>query len=1021
MKPQFIFRSSSKAFAACRYVGSGIATHPKLLVLGLGLAFATSAHAQLTWNNAGPTDNWSTAVGNENWTGGVVWSNSQDAIFGATPETVTPTTVNIVDDITFGGSWTIANGAAASINLTTDGASDITVDPTFTTTIAEVLSGTNTVTKLGTGTLVLSAGNTFNNGLTISAGTVSSTVGGGFGTGTVTINSGGTADFNFGANANVGNVFTGSGTISVTGGFTPALTNANSLNNFTGTLNVNTTGGGKFTVNGATANIGSGAIVNIASGATFYLPVASTVSGVTFNIAGAGNTENLGALRLENGTTIGATSSIVAGGNIQLGHNGNSAASTINAVISETGGSRSVEKQGTGTMVFGANNTYTGATILTAGTLSVSTDSAGAYNLGGGGTNGIVFNGGTLRVTGTTMTNFGNHTPTFTATKLVALDIASAANNFTITQALNQTTGGLTKSGAGTLTLTGASTFTGAIIVAGGKLTLSNTVGANTANGNFKVGTVTNTGATLNITSGANITNRFNLFVGDAGAGTGGGAVYQSGGALALTQGAGIDNLRIGSNAGGYGYYSLSGGSLTSNEVGIGASLADTKGVMDITGGTFTTGVVAIGRGLATSSGVLNALGGTVASTRIQLNSAGTAGASSVLTVGGGSGAAAVGTTGSATLGLDLANGTVAGTVGVANLLANGTLTTGIVTATNANPTALLNFNGGTLKATATNAGANFLTNANIDAVTVYSNGGTIDNSSTNVTIGKGLSAATGNGVTSVAVTNGGSGYIGAPLVTITGGTGNTATGYAVMADDGTGNGTYKVSSIVITSPGTYTVDPTTVTLTGGGASTAATLGAITSAVNTSGGMTFRGTGTTTLTAANTYTGATVVSQGTLALGATASLASTSLNVANGATFSTAAQATYSLASLASGITMNLDATTGGFVNGGTGAYTLGNALTLNFSTNALVLNQAYNLFDYASQTGDFASVNLTGALSGALTRSGDVWTGTAGGNGFSFDETSGILTVVAVPEPTVALLGALGAFTLLRRRRVAA
>ena len=46
------------------------------------------------------------------------------------------------------------------------------------------------------------------------------------------------------------------------------------------------------------------------------------------------------------------------------------------------------------------------------------------------------------------------------------------------------------------------------------------------------------------------------------------------------------------------------------------------------------------------------------------------------------------------------------------------------VIATQANPTALLNFNGGTLKATVANTA--FMTSANVDGVFVYGGGGTI-------------------------------------------------------------------------------------------------------------------------------------------------------------------------------------------------------------------------------------------------------------------------------------------------------
>ncbi len=57
-------------------------------------------------------------------------------------------------------------------------------------------------------------------------------------------------------------------------------------------------------------------------------------------------------------------------------------------VISETGGSRSITKAGTGTMVMSANNTYTGTTTISEGTLVADGAQAGAFSVGQYGTLG---------------------------------------------------------------------------------------------------------------------------------------------------------------------------------------------------------------------------------------------------------------------------------------------------------------------------------------------------------------------------------------------------------------------------------------------------------------------------------------------------------------------------------------------------------------------------------------------------------------------------------------------------------
>jgi hypothetical protein len=77
-----------------------------------------------------------------------------------------------------------------------------------------------------------------------------------------------------------------------------------------------------------------------------------------------------------------------------------------------------------------------------------------------------------------------------------------------------------------------------------------------------------------------------------------------------------------------------------------------------------------------------------------------------------------------------------------------------------------------------------------------------------------------------------------------------------------------------------------------------------------------------------------------------------------------------------------------------------------------------YDLFSLGTvtPTGDFASVTVNSV---SLTNSLGVWSGANGGVSYAFDQSDGDLAITAIPEPSAAaLLGALGAMLLLRRRR---
>lgn len=163
-------------------------------------------------------------------------------------------------------------------------------------------------------------------------------------------------------------------------------------------------------------------------------------------------------------------------------------------------GNASLTKTNSGTLtVSSMNNAYTGKTIIGAGTLVVSELDAVGYpsplgNPPAGSTNLALFAGATLRITGESYTDRGL---TLNAGQNI-IEVANAADQVTVAGQIIGS-GTLVKSGAGTLALNVANTFTGGVVISNGAVSLGSTAGNQTGVGTGAVTFYNGTLSMINI------------------------------------------------------------------------------------------------------------------------------------------------------------------------------------------------------------------------------------------------------------------------------------------------------------------------------------------------------------------------------------------------------------------------------------------------------------------------------------------------------------------------------------------
>jgi fibronectin-binding autotransporter adhesin len=447
------------------------------------------------------------------------------------------TTANTANTIL--GGWATVGGTDWAVSAG-DGTNNGAVTALATYQTANTPSSWLTTDDVSvSATPAASAGTQSINSLRFTTGASTLTIG----TGNVlTINSGGLLE----------NPSVGSGAVTITGGTLSGAAGADLIvfqNNTSSSLSIasvianNSTatgvtksGAGTLVLQGANTytgptTINAGVVQFASDGATAgaasplgAVPSAATPGNIVLNGGTLTNTAGL-TLAANRGIAVG-----FAGGTLADTNSGNFAISGVIADAPGQSGAITVQGPGTGLVVFSAANTYSGGTTLTAGSFSVvsasSGGTAGNPTNGSFGTGVLNLAGGALRSTtggnrtinnnaflsGSTRINSAGGSDTSLTfagtvtiaggTQTISVDAMTPATSGPVISGAIGDNGdgfGLTKAGAGILTLSGVNTYTGLTSVTAGTLRMG-------ASGVMSGGALTVNGATAIFDLGANHT-----------------------------------------------------------------------------------------------------------------------------------------------------------------------------------------------------------------------------------------------------------------------------------------------------------------------------------------------------------------------------------------------------------------------------------------------------------------------------------------------------------------------------------
>ena len=787
-----------------------------------------------------------------------------------------------------GSGGTIFNNSGSGTSTLTIGNGNAT-GGTFAGVIANNTSGSGAValTKTGSGTITLTGVNTYSGGTAVNGGTL--LVGGAGGTlgatavtiggGTLQIGtSGSTITTVLGTGAGGSVTVNSGGTLSLSNGALNGLTvNSNSggtgLTFSSGILSFDVGGGladqitfgsGVGVAAGGTTTVNLTLLANLTGGSQQLIAGDFSASGTTnFALGSTTNTSYLNGYTLslrETGTGLwldesstssaywkgGTSSSWAAIGNFTTDAGGTSVRS--NALDSST----NVIFNATGAANF-STTTLDGSYVIS----GLAFAAGGVAINNGGGTNtltiatgaGITVNSGLGAVTETIGANVVlGSTQTWTVT--------DAASTLAVSGTVSGSGSNLTKSGSGTLVLSGTNSYSGSTgvtagilnIQSGGALAGSSGVTVSGGAALQLQGTITTTAATPLTLNGAGVSSAGALEnVSDANTYSG---LITLGSATMIGSDAGSLTLSNTGTISGSGYNLTLTGAGNGSLAGI---IGTGSGSLTKSGnGTWTLG------GANTYGGGTTVTGGTLA-----LTGAGTLGSvDNSLTVNTG-GTLDLGGTSQTVGNFTGTGGTVAGNGGSA------TLVIGYSNGTGGNFAGALTNGTGTLALTKTGTGILTVSGTNVYGGATTISAGALNLQSNGAASGSGIAVTSGaalqlsGGITTtnaVALTLNGAGLAASPIGALESVSGsNTYTGLITLGSDATISSATAATTLTLSHTGTITGAGFNLTLTGAGN------GSLASMIGTgAGALVKNGSGTWTLGGANTYGGATTVNAGTL-------------------------------------------------------------------------------------------------------------------------------------------------------------